>query len=413
MFRPLAFFIGLRYTRAKRRNHFISFISLVSMLGIIVGVTALIVVISVMNGFDHQMRKSILGAFSHATISGVGESVHDWPHAIKVAKDNPHVMGAAPYVEGQALLQGGRSTGALIRGVNPALEPHVSDINTHMKSGRFDALTPGSWNIVLGDELALTLGVQTGDKVTLYAPEFRVTPMGAVPRLRRFTVAGIFSIGMQEYDSGLALINMSDAEKLYGVHGPTGIRLRLDDMFLAYPVAHQLASELGQMYQVRTWIDTNRNFFSAVDMEKKVMFLILSLIVAVAAFNLVSTLVMLVTDKQADIAILRTLGATPRTVMGVFMVQGMLVGIIGIALGVLIGCTLAINLPEIAKWIEQLFHVQFLSPDVYYISEIPSELHWRDVGWITSLAFVFSLLATLYPAWRAARTQPAQALRYE
>jgi lipoprotein-releasing system permease protein len=266
---------------------------------------------------------------------------------------------------------------------------------------------------VLGSELAMKLGVGVGDKVTLYAPEFRVTPMGAVPRLRRFDVVGIFSLGMQEYDSGLAVIQMDDAEKLYAMSGPTGIRLRLDDIFQAWPVARELAVELGPLYRVQTWMQSNANFFRAIDMEKKGMFLILSLIIAVAAFNLVSSLVMLVTDKQADIAILRTLGATPRTVMGVFMVQGMLVGIIGIALGVLVGCTLAINLPELAKWIEHVFHVQFLSPDVYYISELPSDLHWRDVGWIAALAFVFSLLATLYPARRASRTQPAQALRYE
>lgn len=413
MFRPLAFFIGLRYTRAKRRNHFISFISLVSMLGIIVGVTALIVVISVMNGFDHELRSRILGAVAHATVSGVGESVQDWPRAVKVAKSNPHVLGAAPYVEGQALLQGRRSTGALIRGVLPDLEATVSDIDKHMKAGKLDDLKPGGWGIVLGSELAMKLGVDVGDKVTLYAPEFRVTPMGAVPRLRRFDVVGIFTLGMQEYDSGLAVIQMDDAEKLYAMSGPTGIRLRLDDMFRAWPVARQLADELGQMYRVETWMQSNANFFRAIDMEKKVMFLILSLIIAVAAFNLVSSLVMLVTDKQADIAILRTLGATPRTVMGVFMVQGMLIGITGIALGVLFGTLLAANLPAIVEWIEHMFHVQFLSPDVYYISELPSDLHWGDVGWIAALAFVFSLLATLYPAWRASRTQPAQALRYE
>lgn len=413
MFRPLAFLIGLRYTRAKRRNHFISFISLVSMLGIIVGVTALIVVISVMNGFDHELRSRILGAVAHATVSGVGESVQDWPRAVKVAKSNPHVLGAAPYVEGQALLQGRRSTGALIRGVLPDLEATVSDIDKHMKAGKLDDLKPGGWGIVLGSELAMKLGVDVGDKVTLYAPEFRVTPMGAVPRLRRFDVVGIFTLGMQEYDSGLAVIQMDDAEKLYAMSGPTGIRLRLDDMFRAWPVARQLADELGQMYRVETWMQSNANFFRAIDMEKKVMFLILSLIIAVAAFNLVSSLVMLVTDKQADIAILRTLGATPRTVMGVFMVQGMLIGITGIALGVLFGTLLAANLPAIVEWIEHMFHVQFLSPDVYYISELPSDLHWRDVGWIAALAFVFSLLATLYPAWRASRTQPAQALRYE
>jgi lipoprotein-releasing system permease protein len=414
MFRPLAFFIGLRYTRAKRRNHFISFISLVSMLGLILGVTVLIVVISVMNGFDHELRSRILGAVAHATVSGSSaEGVQDWPRAVHIAESDPHVLGAAPYVDGYALLQGRQPAGAIIRGVLPDLEKNVSDIDRHMKAGALGELTPGSWNIVLGSELAMKLGVGVGDKVTLYAPEFRVTPMGAVPRLRSFNVAGIFELGMQEYDAGLALIPMGDAEKLYGMAGPTGIRLRLDDIFQAWPVARELAVELGPLYRVQTWMQSNANLFRAIDMEKLVMGLILSLIIAVAAFNLVSSLVMLVTDKQADIAILRTLGMTPRTVMGVFMVQGMVIGTIGIGLGVLFGTLLAINLPSIVEWIEHVFHVQFLSPDIYYISELPSELHWRDVGWITGLALVFSLLATLYPAWRAARTQPAQALRYE
>ncbi len=413
MFRPLSLFIGLRYTRAKRRNHFISFISLVSMLGIIIGIMALITVMSVMNGFDTQMRTRILGAVAHATVSGVGQSVEDWPHAVKVAESDPHVIGAAPYVHGEAFLQGRRSHGALVRGVVPRLESKVVSFGSHMKAGSLDSLKPGSWHIVLGNELAMRLGVTLGDKVTLYAASVRSTPMGAMPRLRRFTVTGIFSMGFSEVDSGLALINMDDAEALYSKPGPTGIRLRLDDVYQAWPVAQRLAHQLGRMYRVQTWIQTNANLFKALSMEKLVMFIILSLIIAVAAFNLVSSLVMVVTDKQADIAILRTLGATPRTVMGVFMVQGMVIGIVGIALGVLFGVLLAINVPAIVDWIQNLFHVQFLSPDVYYISEIPSDMHWSDVGWIAGMAFLFSLLATIYPAWRASRTQPAQALRYE
>ncbi|MCE5232998.1 MAG: lipoprotein-releasing ABC transporter permease subunit [Mizugakiibacter sp.] len=416
MFRPLELFIGLRYTRAKRRNHFISFISLVSMLGIAVGVTALIAVISVMNGFDKELRTRILGMVAHATISGVGEAVQDWPHAISVAKKNPHVLGAAPYVDGFALLQGMRrdGAGAAIRGVLPDMEPNVSDIDRKMVAGHLSDLKPGGYGIVLGKELALQLGVDVGDKViAVAANQVRATPVGAVPRLRRFTVVGIFEAGMEEYDSGLAVMHMQDAERLYDMSGPTGIRLRLDDMFRAYGVARDLADQLGQMYRVQDWMQGHANFFRAVSMEKKVMFIILSLIVAVAAFNLVSTLVMLVTDKQADIAILRTLGATPRSIMGVFMVQGLLVGLIGIALGVLFGVLLALNLETIVKWIEHTFGVVFLSPDVYYISELPSDLHWRDVGWIASLSFLFSLLATIYPARRAARTEPAQALRYE
>ncbi|MEO6967417.1 MAG: lipoprotein-releasing ABC transporter permease subunit [Rhodanobacteraceae bacterium] len=413
MYRPLELFIGLRYTRAKRRNHFISFISAVSMLGIAVGVTALITVISVMNGFDTELRTRILGMVAHATISGIGDSVQDWPRAIDIAKRNPHVLGAAPYVEREAFLRGdSTSQGAIIRGVLPDQEPKVADIGQKMIAGKLSELTPGSWGIVLGKDLALNLGVGVGDKVTVIST-ITASPIGALPRLRRFTVVGLFEAGMEEYDSGLAVINMHDAEKLYQMDGPTGIRLRLDDMFRAYSVARDLADELGQAYRVQDWTQGHANFFKAVSMEKKVMFIILSLIVAVAAFNLVSTLVMLVTDKQADIAILRTLGATPRSIMGVFMVQGLLVGAIGIAIGVVCGVLLALNLPAIIDWIQHVTGVVFLSPDVYYISNVPSDLHWSDVGWISAMGFLFALLATLYPAWRASRTQPAQALRYE
>jgi len=413
MFRPLELFIGLRYTRAKRRNHFISFISLVSMLGIAVGVTALITVISVMNGFEQQLTQRILGMVADATISGVGESVHDWQGAVKQAYVNPHVRGAAPYVEKVALLQGRRVTGGVIRGVLPDEEGKVSDIGRKMTKGNLAELTPGSFGIVLGDELAMQLGVIVGDKVTVYTPDVSVTPIGALPRFKRCTVVGTFSVGFQEYDDGMAVMNMSDAERLFQLDGPTGIRLKLDDKFRAWEVGDALARQLGQFYRVQDWREGHANFFSAVSMEKKVMFIILSLIVAVAAFNLVSTLVMLVQDKQADIAILRTLGTSPRSVMGVFMVQGTIVGSIGIVLGVLGGVLLATNLPALVKWIEHVFHVEFLSPDIYYISEVPSDMHWSDVGWITAVAFVFCLFATIYPAWRAARTQPAAALRYE
>ncbi|HVT33783.1 MAG TPA: lipoprotein-releasing ABC transporter permease subunit [Rhodanobacteraceae bacterium] len=414
MFRPLEVFIGLRYTRAKRRNHFISFISLVSILGIAVGVTALITVISVMNGFDKELKDRILGMVSHAQITGVGETVRDWQTAIARAKENPHVEGAAPYVEREAMLQGRHNAGALIRGVVPDLEPEVSEIDKRMIAGKLSDLAPGSFGIVLGKELAQSLGaLEVGDRVTVFAPELSATPIGALPRLKRFTVVGIFEAGMQEYDSGLAVVNMQDAEALYRLDGPTGIRLKLDDMFQAFSVGRALSDELGQMYRITDWMQGHSNFFKAVAMEKKVMFLILSLIVAVAAFNLVSTLVMLVTDKQSDIAILRTLGQSPRSVMGTFMVQGVLVGTLGIAMGVFFGVLLALNVESIVKWIEHTFHVTFLSPDVYYISELPSDLHWSDVGWITVTAFVFCVFATLYPAWRAARTEPAAALRYE
>jgi lipoprotein-releasing system permease protein len=414
MFRPLEVFVGLRYTRAKRRNHFISFISLVSILGIAVGVTALITVISVMNGFDKELTGRILGMVAHATVSGVDETVRDWPKAVRLAESQPHVLGAAPYVEREAFLQGPRSSsGAVIRGVLPDLEPNVSELGRIMVAGSLEDLTPGAFDIILGRELAMSLGVRPGDYVTVFVAQFTVSPIGAQPRFKRFKVAGLFEAGMQEYDAGLAVIHMQDAQTLYRLDGPTGVRLRLDDMFRAYPVARALAAELGQYYRVSDWMQSHVNLFKSIAMEKKVMFLILSLIVAVAMFNLVSTLVMLVTDKQSDIAILRTLGQSPRSIMGVFMVQGMLVGSLGIGIGVLFGVLLSLNLAKIVQWVEHTFGINFLSPDVYYISELPSDLHWGDVGWITLTAFVFCVFATLYPAWRAARTDPASALRYE
>lgn len=413
MFRPLELFIGLRYTRAKRRNQFISFISGVSIVCITISVMALITVLSVMNGFDYQMRTRILGAISHVTISGIGESIQDAPRALRIAAANPHVEGAAPYVEIQSLLQGRAPAAAMVRGIDPAQEPKVVDIGQHMVHGKLDALTPGSWNIVLGQDLATQLGVSVGDQVVVAVPEFRATPFGGVPRMRGFHVVGTFTMGMEQFDSGLALVNIQDAEKLNSLTGPSGIRLKLDNLFNARPVARELADQLGQVYQVQTWEQANANLFSAISMEKKIMFVILSLIVLVAVINLVSMLMMLVTDKQADIAILRTLGATPKSVMGMFMVQGVLVGLVGIALGVSLGSLLSWKLPGIVKVIEHVFHVQFLSPDVYYISEVPSRLQWADVGWVALITFVFALLATLYPAWRASRTQPAQALRYE
>lgn len=414
MFRPLELFIGLRYTRAKRRNHFISFISLISMLGIALGVTALIVVISVMNGFDNELRTRILGMVSHATISSLDEGgMRDWSQTQAKAMANPHVQGAAPFIEREAMLQGDRVGGAIVRGVLPGEEPKVSEVHHKMKAGKLEDLVPGGFGIILGRELSYKLGVDVGEQVVVYAPEIQATPVGAVPRLKRFTVVGIFEIGMEEYDAGLAIVNLEDAQRLYQMQGPDGLRLKLDDMFNAFGVARSLAQDLGQYYRVRDWMQGHANFFRAIAMEKRVMFMILSLIVAVAAFNLVSTLVMLVQDKQADIAILRTLGATPRSIMGVFMVQGVVVGTIGIVLGTVFGVVLALNLEAIVKFIETQFGVTFLSPDVYYISDLPSDMHWSDVGLIALLGFLFSLVATIYPAWRAARTQPAAALRYE
>ena len=414
LFHPLSIAIGLRYTGAKRRNHFISFISLVSMLGIALGVWALIVVISVMNGFELELRSRILGMVSHATISAFGKPVYDWPRIVGSAKAQPHVVGAAPYIEHEAMLQGRKISGAMIRGVVPELENEVSEVGAATKLGKFETLTPGSYNIVIGSELAQALGLDLGDKVTLMAPQMRVTPVGVVPQMRRFNITGIFEVGMYEYDRGFAFVHIQDAAKLFrDGDGVSGVRLKLDDMFQAWRVAQDLSTALPGNYSVRDWTQQHSNFFRAVQTEKLVMFIILSLIVAVAAFNLVSTLVMVVTDKQADIAILRTLGASPRLVMGVFMVQGLAVGLVGTLIGLLIGVLTAENIHIIVPFIERTFGFEAMPGDIYYISSVPSELRNFDVMRIGVMSVVFSVLATVYPAWRAARTQPAQALRYE
>lgn len=414
MYRPLELFIGLRYTRAKRRNHFISFISMVSMLGIALGVTALITVISVMNGFEGELRARILGMVSHATVAGVGEGLADWEAAIATAKSVPHVIGAAPYIERESMLQGGRVSGAILRGVDPKREREVSEIADRIVAGSWDALKPGEFGIVLGRELALWAGAELGGDVLVYAPQVRATPAGVLPQMRRFKVVGIFEAGMQEYDRGMAVIHVADAAKLFRMSDKvTGVRLKIDDMFLAKKVAVDLSDRLGGFYRVRDWTREHANFFRAVQTEKSVMFIILSLIVAVAAFNLVSSLVMLVTDKQSDIAILRTLGLSPRSVMGVFVVQGTIIGLIGIALGTLGGVLLADNVTNVMHFLESIFGFELMPADIYYISDLPSDLRFDDVATIVGLAMLMCLLATLYPAWRAARTHPVEALRYE
>lgn len=414
LFHPLAIAIGLRYTRAKRRNHFISFISLVSMLGIGLGVTALIVVISVMNGFELELRSRILGMVSHATVSSPTGDLSDWQTVVESAKQQPHVVGAAPYIEREAMLQSRRISGAMIRGVVPALENEVSEVGAHTPKGGFEKLEAGKYRIVLGKELAYMLGVDVGDHVTVMAPQMRATPVGVVPQMRRFEVVGLFEVGMYEYDRGFAFIHIVDAGKLFREgDGVSGVRLKLDDMFKAWQVAQELSSNLPGHLSVRDWTQQHSNFFRAVQTEKFVMFIILSLIVAVAAFNLVATLVMVVTDKQADIAILRTLGASPRLVMGAFMVQGLTVGLIGTLVGLLLGVLIAGNIEHIVPFLEHMFGFQAMPGDIYYITSVPSELRWADVARIGALSVLFSVVATLYPALRAARTQPAQALRYE
>lgn len=415
MIRPLELAIGLRYTRAKRRNRFISFISLVSMLGIALGVVALVATISVMNGFETELRSRILGMVAHATISGAGEDLQNWPHAVEVAQADARVLGAAPYIERESLITGLRSQGALLRGIEPALEPAVSELGENMKAGTLDDLAPGSFNIVIGTELAMVLGADIGDAVTVLVPEARSTPVGVVPQMKRFTVVGIFEAGMQEYDMQLAIIHLSDAQRLLRMgDGVTGVRLKLTDMFQAWYVARDLADQMGDFYRVRDWARDHTNFFRAIQMEKSVMFVILSLIVAVAAFNLVSSLIMLVTDKQADIAILRTLGLSPGSVMAVFVVQGVLIGISGIVAGVIGGVLLTNNLNHVMHFIERLLGFELMPADVYYISGgVPTELRPDNLLAITAIAFVMCMLATLYPAWRASRTDPAAALRYE
>lgn len=415
MFKPYELYIGLRYTRAKRRNHFISFISLISILGIALGVTALITVLSVMNGFENELRNRILGMASHATITSFAGPYQNWQSVQQIAQQQPRVIGSAPYVRAEAMLtQGKRVSGALIRGIEPAQEPAVSDIQDHLRSGELNQLVAGEYNIILGNELAFSLGATVGDKITLISPQATFTAAGTLPRMRSFTISGIFEVGMYEYDRGVALIHIEDAKKLFRTEGGvTGVRLKLDDLFKVHETIIAMQPELPQSLRISDWRQQHANFFQAIQTEKRVMFIILTLIVAVAAFNIVSTLVMVVTDKQADIAILRTLGATPRSIMGVFMVQGSIIGLFGVLLGAVGGVALAVNVETIVPAIEQAFNTQFLPADVYYISKLPSELHWPDVYRITGIAFVLCLLATLYPAWRASRVQPAEALRYE
>ena len=407
--------VGLRYTRAERRNHFISFISLTSMLGIALGVAALIVVLSVMNGFQKEVRARILGVVSHVQITGVDNRLADWQAVARESAEHPQVAAAAPFVNAQGMLVFGAGVrGALVRGIVPELEQKVAEIGLHMIAGKLESLVPGGFGIVLGSELARALGARAGDKVTLIAPQGLVTPAGILPRLKQFTVVGIFEVGYFEYDSGLALIHLEDAQKLYGMEDrASGVRLKLHDLFQSREVARDLMARLrGDLY-VSDWTRSHANYFRAVQIEKTMMFIILLLIVAVAAFNIVSTLVMAVTDKQPDIAILRTLGASPGGIMKIFIVQGALIGAIGTLIGVAGGIALALNIDVVVPFLERLLNVQFLSREVYYITDLPSDLQASDVVAIALVSLALSLLATLYPSWRAARVNPAEALRYE
>jgi len=415
MFKPLTLYIGMRYTRAKRRTQFISFITLTSVLGIALGVTALIAVLSVMNGFEAELRERILGMTSHATITGRNGRLQNWKQLEQQIIGKPHVIGSAPFVKGQVMINAGRRvSGTLLRGIIPEYEPKVSEVADKMKAGKLTDLHAGKFGIVLGAELANYLGVRIGDKVTVISPQINSTPAGILPRLKRFTVVGLFQVGMYEYDRNMVLIHMDDASKLFRLDGAvSGLRLKLDDLFNAPQITLSLANELYRQYSVSDWTKAHSNFFRAIKTEKRVMFIILLLIVAVAAFNIVSTLVMVVTDKRGDIAILKTQGLSNLSVMGIFIILGGIIGIVGTAFGTLGGVLLALNIETIIPAIESFFGVQFMAADVYYISDVPSKLNWTDVYLIAVIAFVLSLLATLYPAWQASRVNPAEVLRYE
>ena len=414
---PYELALGWRYTRAgraTRRNGFISFISGVSMLGIALGVAALIIVLSVMNGFQKEVRDRMLSVVAHIEIFVPGgAAMADPATTMEEARRNPQVLGAAPFVSAQALLARGEDMkGALVRGIDPAHEAEVTELAS-ANAAAVQALTPGSFHVVLGSELASALGVQAGDVVTLIAPSGQVTPAGVVPRLKQMTVAGTFNSGHYEYDSTLVLLHIEDAERIFRLEGPTGVRLKLKDLHQARAVAQQLAGTLSGNLLIRDWSQQNRTWFAAVQLEKRMMFIILTLIVAVAAFNLVSTLVMTVQDKRADIAILRTLGASPRSIMGIFVVQGAMVGVIGTLAGLLLGLSIAYNVDVIVPAIEQMLHASFLPKDIYLISEMPSEPQESDIVPIALISLVLAFVATLYPSWRASRVNPAEALRYE
>jgi lipoprotein-releasing system permease protein len=414
---PYELFVGLRYTRAKRKNHFISFISLTSMVGIALGVAALIIVLSVMNGFQSELRNRILGVASHIEITEYSNQLSQWNALSKQVDKQQKVQASAPYIMAQGMLSNGQAVqGALVRGIQPDLENKVADLGSNMKQGQLSDLRAGAFNIILGADLAYALGVNVGDKVVLMAPQGQFTPTGVVPRIKQFTVVGLFQIGMYEYDAGLALIHIQDAAKLYRMGDKvSGLRLKINDLFEARAMTEDLGKTLLPLgaYYITDWTQQHANFFKAIQLEKRVMFIILTLIVAVAAFNIVSTLVMAVTDKRADIAIMRTLGASPRSIMQIFIIQGALIGIIGTFFGAVLGIVIALNIDTIIPFIENLFHVQFLAKDVYYISDLPSKLEWSDTITIIITSIVLSLIATLYPSYKASKINPAEALRYE
>lgn len=413
MFNSFETMIGLRYVRARRRNHFISFISMSSMIGVALGVMALITVISVMNGFEKELKDRILGMASHAVIEELN-GLKDWQLVINNIKDHPEIVGAAPYFHAEGMLTKDKIVnGVIIRGILPDEETNVAIVAEKMIEGDLNDLISTEFNIILGAELVRKLNLEIGDKVTLVAPQVNFTPAGILPRLKRFTLIGIFEVGMHEFDAGLALIHMDDALRLFRKSNPTGIRLKTNNILKAPTISREIASQLSSKYWVIDWTQRHSNFFRALKTEKTVMFVILTLIVAVAAFNIISTLVMAVSDKQSDIAVLRTLGASPKSILKIFIIQGTIIGAIGILLGVIGGVWLASNIETLVPALENMLGYKFLSPDVYYISDLPSDMHWSDVILIGVVSFVLCLFATIYPAFRAANTLPAEALRYE
>ncbi|MCY4147925.1 MAG: lipoprotein-releasing ABC transporter permease subunit [Gammaproteobacteria bacterium] len=415
MFRSLELTIGLRYLRAKRRNHFISFISIISMLGIVLGVWALITIMSVMNGFHSDLRERILFVVSHVTVQAGSGYLDNWLPVARYTQELDDVAAMAPFVLGQGLLTNGKHVkGALIRGIYPDYEKTVSELLNHVVAGSAHELEPGSYSIVLGKRLARSLELEIGDKVNLVAPKGKVTPAGILPRMKRFTVAGLFEIDMHEYDSGIALVNIEDLQKVLGIEkAVSGVRLKLRDIDRARALRGEVQQVLGSGFRVRDWTQEHANFFRALEIEKRVVFIVMMLIVAVAAFNLVSTLVMIVTDKQSDVAILRTLGMSPGSIMRVFMVQGSTIGIIGVIVGGTIGVITALNMETLVPWLEQLFNTELFPSDVYVISDFPARLEWLDVIVVIGASLVMSFIATIYPAFRASRVQPAEALRYD
>jgi lipoprotein-releasing system permease protein len=408
-------FIGLRYTRSRQRTRFISVISLISIVGIALGMTVLITVLSVFNGFQREVRTRMLSAVAHVQVSDISERLSDWRSVAEAVKRHPDVKATAPYVTAQGLLtSGGNVHGAFLRGIVPELEDTVDDLSRNMRTGELSSLKPGEFNIILGDALARQLGVVRGDVIVLVAPQGQVTPAGVIPRLRQFTVAGTFNVGHYEIDSTLALIHMEDAQRLYRMGTDvTGVRVKLDDLFAAPRVAYELLPLLPPNNTVLDWTRMNATYFRAVDLEKRMMSLLLFFIIAIAAFNLVSSLFMVVKEKNADIAILRTLGASPGGVLRVFLIQGVLIGFVGVLFGIVFGIIGALNVAAIVSFVEHLFGFKFLPQEVYQITDLPSELHAQDVIVTAITAFVLASLATVYPSWRASRVNPAEALRYE